>query len=81
VEGVTSATGCAAALIAVTAAAASPPAPCIPRVPSLSHRDVWGMANFLWLICRYLSQDDNDQLRVVLRINMTAAAVGLVWAA
>jgi hypothetical protein len=39
------------------------------------------MANFLWLICRYLSQDDNDQLRVVLRINMTAAAVGLVWAA
>jgi hypothetical protein len=30
---------------------------------------------------RYLSQDDNDQQRVVLRITMTAAAVGLVWAA
>jgi hypothetical protein len=41
----------------------------------------WGMSNFLWLVRRYLSQDDNDRLRQVLRINTAAAAVGLVWAA
>src|SRR6266567_1828280 len=40
-----------------------------------------GMTNFLWLVRRYLNHDDNRRLRRVLHINLTAAAIGLLWAA
>ncbi len=39
----------------------------------------WAMITFIWLIRRYLSQDEDERLRTVLRFTYGAVAVGLVW--